>query len=576
MRRNDIDILKGIAIIAVIFYHLEIFTYGYLGVDLFLVINGFLITMGLIRYTKDEKLSYFDFIVKRFCRLFPLVILASAVCLIVGAISMLPDNYENVTMSVVSTNLFSNNILAAITTKDYWDVVNNYKPLMHTWYLGIIAEFYIVFPLLFIIPSKILKKATRETVLRCIFSLLVTLFVISFVLYLIPAISDNEKFYYLPFRFFELAAGAICAFVYSKIKNFAARKIVNIVTVVLLIGLMFANGSIINNSLRLIIVVLLSCVAILTGAGSYAKKSKYKVLSFLGILGNKSYSYFIWHQIVLAFWRCYIGPTTNINSILLCLVLIVGISELSYYFVERKIKPGKKLFWGCVSCGVIISIIAGGIYLRAGVIRNVPELDINVDDIQRNPHGQYCDRIYDYDRDYEENDKLKVMVIGNSFARDWANVMLESSYADKINISYAFEYDETYSSRVQESDYVFVFGDSKNLYDELCSLIDKDKIWGIGTKSFGENNDSVYLKRFRSDYFQTTVIPTEDILEHQKQLQELWGDNYIDMLEPVMNENGEVRVFTDNGKFISQDCRHLTVQGAKFYAKIIDFDRIFN
>ena len=200
MRRNDIDIFKGIAIIAVIFYHLEIFTYGYLGVDLFLVINGFLITMGLIRYTKDEKLLYFDFIVKRFCRLFPLVILASVVCLIVGAISMLPDNYENVAMSVVSTNLFSNNILAAITTKNYWDVVNNYKPLMHTWYLGIIAEFYIVFPLLFIIPSKISKKAGKETVLRCIFLVVVAFFAISFVLYLIPAISNNEKFYYLPFQ----------------------------------------------------------------------------------------------------------------------------------------------------------------------------------------------------------------------------------------------------------------------------------------------------------------------------------------------------------------------------------------
>ena len=179
MRRRDLDIFKGLAIIAVIFYHFEIFTYGYLGVDLFLVINGFLIGTGLIRKTQDNNKKYFDFVISRFCRLYPLVVLSSAVCLVLGAVSMLPDNYENVAMSVVSTNLFSNNILAAITTKNYWDVVNNYKPLMHTWYLGIIAEFYIIIPLLFIIPSKIFKKADKNKLLKGIFAVVAVCFAAS-------------------------------------------------------------------------------------------------------------------------------------------------------------------------------------------------------------------------------------------------------------------------------------------------------------------------------------------------------------------------------------------------------------
>ena len=196
MRRRDLDIFKGLAIIAVIFYHFEIFTYGYLGVDLFLVINGFLIGKGLIRKTQDNNLKYFDFVISRFCRLYPLVVLASAVCLVLGAVSMLPDNYENVAMSVVSTNLFSNNILAAITTKNYWDVVNNYKPLMHTWYLGIIAEFYIIIPLLFIIPSKIFKKADKNKLLKGIFAVVAVCFAASFALYVAPSIGYNEKFYF--------------------------------------------------------------------------------------------------------------------------------------------------------------------------------------------------------------------------------------------------------------------------------------------------------------------------------------------------------------------------------------------
>ena len=156
MRRKDLDTLKAIAIIAVILYHLGVSPYGYLGVDLFFVINGFLITESLLRNAEAGTVSYGGFIVKRFCRLYPLVILSSLLSMLLGAISMLPDNYENVAMSVVASNLFSNNILAAITTKNYWDVVNNYKPLMHMWYLGILAEFYMIKTLRMTEKSKFL------------------------------------------------------------------------------------------------------------------------------------------------------------------------------------------------------------------------------------------------------------------------------------------------------------------------------------------------------------------------------------------------------------------------------------
>ncbi len=579
MRRRDIDLQKGIAIIAVIFYHCEIFTYGYLGVDLFLVINGFLIGMGLIRKTEDNSLKYFDFVINRFSRLFPLVILASVVSLAMGAISMLPDNYENVAMSVVSSNLFSNNILGAITTKNYWDVVNNYKPLMHTWYLGIIAEFYIIIPLLFLIPLKLFKNADRQTVLKRIFMLLSVCTVASLVLYLIPAISFNDKFYYIPYRFYELAFGVLIAFAYVKFGNRTSNKVINVMSVILLIVLMLINNNFMNDSLRLLLVVFLSGVAIFTGCKKAdEKENKFisRILLPFEVLGKKSYSYFIWHQIILAFWRSYISSVNNFTSVLLCMILIVLVSELSYRFIETKIKANKKTFIISVLCAVIVSIIAGAIYLRAGVIRDVPELDISTENIERNIHGKYCDRIYDYDREYEDNDKIKVFITGNSFARDWGNILLESSYADKISISYAFEYDETYEQRLKQSDYAFVFTTSEELYNEICSVTDKNKVWGIGTKNFGENNDNIYIKRFTDGYYATTVKPTDNIIDEQKQLQQMWKDHYIDMMSPLMNENGEIRVFTDDKKYISQDCRHLTIHGAKYYAKIIDFETIFN
>lgn len=572
-RRRDLDGLKAIAILAVIFYHIGFLTFGYLGVDLFFVINGFLITAGLIRNVNDDSFSYRKFIVKRFCRLFPLVLIAGIASLLLGLIAMLPDNYESLASSVVASNFFSNNILSAITTKNYWDVVNNYKPLMHTWYLGIIAEFYIVYPLIFLVIAKLCKNAEKAATLKKIRNTVLVFTVISFVLYLIPSISYNSKFYFLPFRFFELSAGGLLAFAVSNPGSKRTLKTtVSCVSVVLLVLLMVINADFMSAQLRLISVVALSLAAVFTGGSENRVSEAVLGNKFVSSLGAKSYSYFIWHQVILAFWRDYIGGMT-VWSTIICLAIIIVISELSHYFIEKKIKPGVKLFIACLVSAVAVSGVAGVIYLRSGVIRNVPELSISVDNITRNIHSQYCDRIYSYDKDFPENDKLNVMVVGNSFARDWANILLESDMADKVNISYSFSMQERIIPRLLESDYVFIFSTSENHRNVLIDIVSEEKVWAIGTKNFGESNDYFYLRRFSKGYFDSTVTPTSKILEENEMLKNLWGERYIDMIAPIMDENGKVPIFSEDNKFISQDCRHLTKAGATFYARILDFSQ---
>ena len=153
------DALKGVAILAVVLYHIGIFPNGYLGVDVFFVINGFFILPSLCRNIENCTFNYLSFLKKRLFRLMPLVIISTAVCLLVGAIGMLPDDYENLCQSIFATNICANSVLAAITTRNYWDVVNEYKPLMHTWYLGILVQFYVVFPLVLMITAKVAKLA---------------------------------------------------------------------------------------------------------------------------------------------------------------------------------------------------------------------------------------------------------------------------------------------------------------------------------------------------------------------------------------------------------------------------------
>ena len=215
MRIKYIDVLKAFAIIAVVLYHTGLITYGYLGVDLFLVIAGYLTTKSLYSRIQISNLSvgrgrfYLKFVINRIVRLLPPLLVAGVICMLLGFFVMLPDDYENLSQSVIATNFFANNILAAITTKNYWDVVNEYKPLMHTWYVGVLMQFYIVYPILFFFANN--SKKDPKKILTTTLS---TFAVLSLLVYFTTT-DTAQRFYYLPSRFFEFAVGGIVALIYT-------------------------------------------------------------------------------------------------------------------------------------------------------------------------------------------------------------------------------------------------------------------------------------------------------------------------------------------------------------------------
>lgn len=203
--RKDLDIFKGFAIIAVVLYHMGLCESGYLGVDVFFVISGFLIVPKVVKDISENSFHYFSFLEKRLVRLLPLLLIVLTSCIITGFWIMLPDDYENLSQSVVASSLFSNNILSLITSRDYWALFMEYKPLMHTWYLGILFEFYLVFPLVLLLVFRFTKN--KNCFSKNAFLALGILSLGSFVLYLMPSINDGERFYLLPCRFFELSLG---------------------------------------------------------------------------------------------------------------------------------------------------------------------------------------------------------------------------------------------------------------------------------------------------------------------------------------------------------------------------------
>lgn len=596
--RSDLDALKGVAIVAVVLFHMGLLKSGYLGVDSFFVINGFLIIPSVIRKIEQSGFYFIDFMKKRIIRLLPLIVLASAVALGLGYFLMLPDHYENLAQSVIAGNLMSENILSAITTKNYWDVVNEYKPLMHLWYVGILFEFYIVFPILMLWANRcatMLKQDGRRwmIVTLCFCTL------ISLVLYLLPGVSVGDRFYYLPYRFFELGIGGLVALNVTRLQSITNRPIFQRVGMIFLIlviicsifntimgndladgvvigkPLSTSNGLPVSSNIALLLTVLLTAfVVACNNGGSLFLKSK-----ALAWLGKMSYSIFIWHQVILAFYRYSISYDMNIMVIIVYLAVTLAISVISYCFMEKMISTSSRSFVGWTIAAILVMLPSSYLYIHAGVVRDVPELDVVKGTEHRGMFGEYCDRVYQYKEfpPVGESSKPNVLVADISFGRDFANVILESDYADSINLVYLYLWsDGNAENLVKQSDYIFTFTAKDKLPDFVWTSKKTDcKVKGISTKNYGSCNGIIYKNRHASNYFEQVAKIDSGYKELNAEWKQQWGDDYIDLLTPSIVDDTYVRVFTDDNRYISQDCRHLTQAGAEWYASILDWDSIY-
>lgn len=208
-------------------------------------------------------------------------------------------------------------------------------------------------------------------------------------------------------------------------------------------------------------------------------------------------------------------------------------------------------------------------------MRDVPELDIVKGKVHRGMWAEYCDRGYQYDKEFSESDKPKWYIIGNSFGRDMVNIILESEMADKVEISYSAP--PTYKERNErfaKADVIFVTNLplSETLIEDVKSrCLLHTRFIVLGEKNFGECNGQIYRQRFSYDFHQLTIQIDNDYIEKNERLKAIYPDCFIDMIEMVRQPDGKVKVFTEDNRFISQDCIHLTKAGAQFYAGMMDW-----
>lgn len=580
-----LDFLKGIAIIAVILYHAGIFDYGYLGVEIFLVIGGYLITKSIIRNYENGGFLYFDYLHKRLIRLWPLALIISAISLIFGYFVMLPMIYKNVDETVIGTSTFTNNFVQFITSGNYWDPSNNLKPLMHTWYIGLMFQFYVIYPLIFILTKAFSKRQWKRNVNTTLYAV----FFLSLLYYLVPQISDANKFFLLPARLFEFTIGGIIALNTYNIKEKGYKTKTIIGGLMLLLFLLLCIKSDLEiKQIRLLTTVLVVSIFLINEEkyGLITSQPKIFQSKFSLIIvkfGVASYSLYLWHQVILAFYRNTIHENFTVIDYVVTLSLSVIVGLISYYLIEESItrvakntkgKSSLILAFSCIISLIIISF-GGKFYLRHGVVRDIPELDISYNNPTESQ--DYNSRITSlYAKPFPNNGRTNILVVGDSFGRDWINILLESGKTKGMNISYHTDKDSILRDRIKKADIIFLANNgSATVYDSFFPLMLRKKFWRVGNKTFnGCNNDEYNSDRNDSNYYEQTYrISSNWIKDNIDKEQQMFGNQYINIMASIMFKDGTYPVFTPDHKFFSHDGIHLTKAGARRFAQVLNISK---
>jgi peptidoglycan/LPS O-acetylase OafA/YrhL len=581
--RTDIDTLRAVSVIAVILFHLGFISNGYLGVDVFFVISGYLITGIVFNETQNGEFSILKFYERRIRRIFPLVILITIIAFCLGCIFMLPDDLENLCQSIIASNFSGNNILMKITSEDYWALKNDFKPLMHTWSLGIEEQFYLIFPLIFYFFN-----GTR---LKYIVPVLISLTIISLFLFL-NSTNSSAKFYYIQYRFFELSIGGLAAIYFRKENNLIKSQLGHfgaIFGLILLISIMSFQIPLGNDS-KILITTVLTTIVLVFGSfhfsvdGLYRKISTTKVITFFGKI---SFSLYMWHQLIFAFSRYLFVEEFSFQNSVIAILIVFLFSTLSYYFIENPFRnksliSRKSLFIIVITTFFIVNSAALYVYFIGGIVKDVPELElytenkreINFFNSQDNIHIKYNEDFRKFNKPFMGIKRLKILILGDSYARDFGNILNESSFKEEIELYYLSSIPVNRDSIFEASDIIFYATsqliDKNNITKLISRQTSISKLWIVGIKDFGISNGIFYNKLGNTECFKIRTKLKKGILQINDVQATQWSNRYINLISLIIDDNKTVPVFTSSCKFISQDTEHLTKSGAMYFSELLE------
>ncbi|HEF4758235.1 TPA: acyltransferase [Pseudomonas putida] len=335
--RSDIDGLRAIAVLSVVIFHLGtgLLSGGFVGVDIFFVISGFLISKIIYTETASGNFSITNFYVRRVRRILPGLLSVIIVCSIFAGYLLYPSELVSYAKSAIATALFSANIYF-YSTLNYFGQSAVEIPLLHLWSLGVEEQFYILFPLLAITMASSPQRNLRIVILTLLAASLV-----SSVWLLV--IDPSAAFYLLPFRAFEMLIGSALALPKRRIS--LGKLSSAIACAVGLACIAIAIFCYDKTTLFPGLAALLPCLgaALIIYSGEQENGVSKKVLgnSYLASIGKISYSLYLVHWPIIVFGKRAFPHTDEYTFAALAFALSIFLAYLNYKYIEQNFRQPK-------------------------------------------------------------------------------------------------------------------------------------------------------------------------------------------------------------------------------------------
>lgn len=334
--RREIDGLRSVAVIPVVLFHagFQLFGGGFIGVDIFFVISGYLITSIIIAERERDSFSLLKFYERRARRILPVLFFVLLSCLPFAWAWMLPDQMTGFAESIIAVCLFASNFLFWSKSGSYFAAASEEQPLLHTWSLAVEEQFYMLFPLFVMLVWRFGRRALIGAV--------AAVAVASLALAQYGSQNFATANFYLPnTRAWELLVGSLCAFVLAGGQQYKSN-ILSLTGLAIIVFSIFAYDQATPfPSLYALVPVLGAALVILFGSAETVTARLLSTRLAVGI-GLISYSLYLWHQPVFAFAR--IRSLTEPSGLAMGLLALGSfpLAYLSWRFIETPFRKGAK------------------------------------------------------------------------------------------------------------------------------------------------------------------------------------------------------------------------------------------
>lgn len=603
--RKEIDGLRALAVVPVILFHAgyDTFSGGFIGVDVFFVISGYLITNILISEISNNRFSFVNFYFRRARRIIPVLFNAILLSIPASYYFLNPREMIDFAESIISTITFSSNILFWQEI-GYFNTKSELKPLIHTWSLSVEEQYYLIFPLVTLIALGFGRKY--------FISLVITVLFVSIVLAEWGSNNTPDAaFYLLPTRAWEIMIGSLCAIIiYYRLfgsydKSLIFNNIFSFLGLFLIIySVLFFDRYVKSPGIMMLVPTIGTALIILFSQKMTIVTRILSISPFVYI-GLLSYSLYIYHQPVFAFARYY-HSDDFINNALYYIFLITLISAISYKVIEnpirnRSILKGARAFKCYIAFATLFfisfSLIA---FLSKG---NIFRFDSNITrEFENVP--DWNKYVWELKIKYRLSDygdkKEKVLIIGDSNSGDFFNAIYDI-YGDRLGYSSitvqsgcgnlfikqeiivekrvrsyerCIDSDNLTNEKemrlIEKADIVFIASSWKKWETELIAeshrelvRIYGDKFYYFGSKHIDVREMDIYRSAEKGHYADLHYPALPESVRINEEISEIIGkQHFIDPYDIMCDAIETCQVVNGSGSLLFYDGFHLSKNGA--------------